>query len=143
LTFEIDPLFTAVDSAVRLDNLSFVSKCSVKSNVTRTVQFASASVQASEASGVAVIEVRLSEPAEELVTVEFATSSGSAKAGIDYTETKVSLNFNPGDSVVFVSIPLQQDAQPDEGIETVKLTLKLPRGAKLGKLKSAMLQIFG
>jgi pimeloyl-ACP methyl ester carboxylesterase len=143
LAFEIDPNGTAVNSVVRIDNLSFASKCSRTSNTTRTVQFANASFAVHEATGTAVIEVRLSDPSDELVAVEFATKSGSAKASIDYTETAQSVIFSPGESVAYVEVPIQQDNQTAEPTETVKLNLRLPRGAKLGKLKAATLSISG
>jgi hypothetical protein len=141
LTFEIDAAGGPVDSRVRIDNLAFASKCTNKSTATRTIQFGTASFLAHEASGVAIIEVRLSEPADELVTVEFATADGTAKAGLDYAATRSSLNFSPGTTVLFVSVPVNLDGLGDEPVETVKLTLKGPRTAKLGKLKSATLLI--
>ena len=64
------------------------------------------------------------------VTVDYATSDGTATAGSDYTATSGTLTFAPGEREKTVSVPVLDDAH-DEGSETLTLTLSNPSGAYL------------
>ena len=61
------------------------------------------------------------------VTVDYATSDGSATAGDDYTATSGTLTFSSGETSKTVSVPVLDDAI-DEGEETMTLTLSNPSG---------------
>ncbi len=82
---------------------------------------ADASVQ--EADG-AVMEfaVTLSRASASTITVDYATSEGSATPGSDYTETSGTLTFAPDDTTKTVSVPVLNDHHNDGG-ETFTLTL--------------------
>ena len=56
------------------------------------------------------------------VTVDYATSDGTATAGADYTATSGTLTFDPGETTQTVSVPVLDDAVDDPG-ETMTLTL--------------------
>ena len=56
------------------------------------------------------------------VTVDYATSDGTATAGADYTATSGTLTFSPGETTKAVSVPVLDDAVDDPG-ETMTLTL--------------------
>lgn len=71
--------------------------------------------------------VTLSRAASEAVTVDYATSDGTATAGSDYTETSGTLTFAPGDLSETVSVPVLADGV-DEMDETFTLTLGNPSG---------------
>ncbi len=71
--------------------------------------------------------VTLSRASTSTVTVAYATSPGSARAGEDYTTASGTLTFAPGDTEKTVSVPILQDAH-DEGEETFTLTLSNPSG---------------
>ena len=74
--------------------------------------------------------VTLSRAAPGPVTVAYATADGTATAGSDYTETRGTLTFAPGETAKTVAVPVLDDAH-DEGEETLTLTLTTPSGAVL------------
>ena len=61
------------------------------------------------------------------VTVDYATSDGTAAAGADYTATSGTLAFAAGETEKTVSVPVLDDDH-DEGSETLKLTLSNATG---------------
>ena len=71
--------------------------------------------------------VSLSRAASETVTVQYATSDGTATAGSDYTATSGALTFAPGETAKTVSVPVLDDSH-DEGSETFTLTLSNASG---------------
>ena len=66
--------------------------------------------------------VTLSRPPSSTVTVDYATSDGTAVAGSDYTATSGTLTFAAGETDKTVSVPVLDDAH-DEGSETLTLVL--------------------
>ena len=66
--------------------------------------------------------VTLSRALSETVTVRFATSDGTARAGSDYRETSGRLYFGPGQTEKTVSVPVLDD-ELDEGSETLTMTV--------------------
>ena len=74
--------------------------------------------------------VKLSRSKAIAVTVDYATSDGTATAGVDYTATSGKLTFTAGQTSKTIQVPVVNDAH-DEGDETVKLTLSNPVGAAL------------
>ena len=75
--------------------------------------------------------VTLVPAATETVTVDYATSDGSAEAGMDYTETSGTLTFNAGETSKTVRVSITDDDVEDSG-ETFTLTLSNPSGAAFG-----------
>ena len=75
--------------------------------------------------------VTLDRAATETVTVEWATSDGTATAGTDYTAGNGTLTFSSGDSSKTVSVTVAGD-NVDEPNETFEVTLTNPSGATLG-----------
>ena len=74
--------------------------------------------------------VTLSRAPSGTVTVDYATSDGTATAGSDYTATSGTLAFAAGETAKTVSVPVLDDDH-DEGSETLTLTLSNPSGAYL------------
>ena len=64
------------------------------------------------------------------VTVDYATSNGTATAGHDYTATSGTLTFNPGETAKTITVPLLNDAI-DDGGETMTLTLSNADNARI------------
>ena len=64
------------------------------------------------------------------VTVDYATTDGTATAGSDYTATSGTLTFAAGETEKTVSVPVLDDAH-DEGSETLTLTLSNASGAHI------------
>ena len=71
--------------------------------------------------------VTLGRASGSTVTVDYATSDGTAVAGEDYTATSGTLTFAPGETAKTVSVPVLGDDH-DEGEETLTLTLSNPSG---------------
>ncbi|MCG8351660.1 MAG: hypothetical protein MI924_28160, partial [Chloroflexales bacterium] len=65
----------------------------------------------------AVFTVTLSPPVNNLVTVDFATANGTARAGSDYITRTGTLIFMPGQATQPITVPVASDLQP-EGSET-------------------------
>ena len=74
--------------------------------------------------------VTLSRAASGPVAVAYATADGTATAGSDYTRTRGTLTFAPGETAKTVAVAVLDDAH-DEGEETLTLTLTTPSGAVL------------
>ena len=89
-------------------------------------------VRAAEDDGNVVFTVSISAAKGEAVTVSYATSDGTAKAGRDYTETSGTLTF-PANSAASqtVSVPVTDDAADEAEEETFTLTLSNAQGASL------------
>jgi len=76
----------------------------------------------------AVITVERSHGERGAVTVQYATSDGTATAGQDYTATSGTLSWADGDeSRKVILVPVRDDAVA-EGTETVQLALSNPTG---------------
>ena len=89
-----------------------------------------ANAEAHEADGEMTFTVRLEPHGLGIVTVDYATRDGSARAGEDYTETGGTLRFNSLETERTVTVPITDDTVPDDG-ETFTLRLSNPDGAKL------------
>ncbi len=91
----------------------------------------------------AVITVERSHGEHGAVTVQYATSDGTATAGQDYTATSGTLSWPDGDeSRKVILVPIRDDSVA-EGSETVHLTLSAPTGGATldGERSSAVLTI--
>ena len=88
--------------------------------------------QVNESSGKPLrFTVRLAEPAAGTVSVRYATSDVSARAGEDYTAARGALRFGTGQQSKTVEVEVLPDLH-DEGSETMTLSLSRPFGAVLG-----------
>ncbi|MFN8489045.1 MAG: Calx-beta domain-containing protein [Caldilineaceae bacterium] len=104
------------------------------------VQFSSANYKVGEGGGTAVITVSLTSASTSPVTVQYATSNGTATAGQDYTSASGALTFAAGQLTQTFTVPILQD-KVYEGNETVNLTLSTPVNATLGAQANAVLTI--
>ena len=75
-----------------------------------------------EDAGSFTFTVTLNPSSLQTVTVNFATSNGTARSGSDYTLTSGSLRFSPGDTTRTVTVTIADD-DVDESDETFNLTL--------------------
>ena len=75
-------------------------------------------------------DVSLDRAAAVTVTVDYATSDGTATAGADYTATSSTLSFAAGETQKTITVAVLDDAH-DEGTETLTLTLSNARGAAI------------
>lgn len=107
---------------------------------TPTVQFEKPAFVASEGSDTVLITVTLSVPSGKLVTVNYASSDGSATAGDDYAAVSGTLTFAPGATRQQIELALLEDTLV-EASETIDLALSSPNSAALGDQQSATLTI--
>ena len=106
-------------------------------------QFSAATYDADEnlSGGQKVVFVTRSGGTNGGVSVNYATSDGTATAGSDYTATSGTLTFGEGNTSLPIFIPITNDTL-DEADETVNLTLSSPSGgATLGAQSTATLTI--
>ena len=75
--------------------------------------------------------VTLDEAASDTVTVNYATSDGTATAGPDYTAKSGTLSFDAGETSKTVSVSIEDDTE-NESDETFTVTLSNASGADLG-----------
>jgi RHS repeat-associated protein len=104
------------------------------------VAWESTAVSVGEPAGSALVAVNLSAASAFTVTVQYATSAGTASAGTDYTTTSGTLTFAPGVTSQSVSITILNDTL-QESSETITLTLSAPTNATLGAPNPATLTI--
>jgi len=105
-----------------------------------TVRFSAASYTALEMAGSASITVALSNPYTVPVTVDYATSNGTALAGSDYLTASGRLTYTPGVTLGRFTVTILDDSSR-EGAETVHLSLRDPLSGTLGLFRSATLSI--
>ncbi|NLT95506.1 MAG: hypothetical protein GXW85_08260 [Clostridia bacterium] len=105
------------------------------------LQFSSPTYSVNEDAGSISIEVTRTEGSYGLVTVDFCTGDGTAKAGLDYTSESGTLSFDDGVKSQSFEIPIIYNPI-FEGDKTVNLTLSNPTGgAALGEPATATLTI--
>jgi hypothetical protein len=104
------------------------------------VGFGAESYAKSEGAGTATIDVTLGAPSGLTVTVDFATSSGTATPGSDYEDTSGTLTFTPGVVNQTFDVSLIED-ELEESHETVMLTLSNPGNAVIRGAHPATLTI--
>ncbi len=104
--------------------------------VSPTVQLSAASYSVNENDGTVTITATLNAPSGQTVTVDYATSDGTATAGSEYTDTSGTLTFNPGETEKTFTVPIIDDniAEPSK---TFNVALSNPTNAALGAVNSA------
>jgi Calx-beta domain/RTX calcium-binding nonapeptide repeat (4 copies) len=80
--------------------------------------------------------VTLSDTSTQTITVQYATTNGTAIAGSDYSNTTGTLTFNPGVTSRVINIPIVNNFI-NEANETFTLSLTSPTNASLGTKTSA------
>ena len=102
--------------------------------------FSVSGFSADERAGSATITVKLNAPSNQVVTVDYATSNGTATAGSDYAAASGTLTFDPGQTSKTFTVIIINDTL-DEPTETVLLALSNPGKAALGTPSSATLSV--
>jgi surface-anchored protein len=105
------------------------------------LEFSTSNYTVNEAAGTATITVSRGFGSDGPVTVDYATSDGTAQAGVDYTATSGTLSFADGETSKTITIPILVDGFVENN-ETINLTLSNPTGgAELGMPNTAVLTI--
>jgi hypothetical protein len=96
-----------------------------------TVTFQSRSVAASEKSVAAVFIVMRTQPTTGRAFAKWAVKSGSADAGIDFSDASGTIRFATGQQQRAIYVPLRNDLlqEPDE---TFRVCIRSPQQARLG-----------
>ena len=103
----------------------------VSATVRGPVGIAVADARVEEGAGaVLAFVVTLSRAASGTLTVDYATSDGTATAGTDYTAASGTLTFTAGDRSKTISVAVLDDSH-DEGEETLTLRLSDPSGGRV------------
>ena len=110
-------------------------------NLPGTLALASSTHTVAEGAGSQTITVNRTGGATGTVTVNYATSNGTATSGSDYTATAGSLSFGPGETTKSFSVPILNDTA-DESAESFNVSLSGPTGgAVLGAPSSGSVTI--
>jgi len=104
------------------------------------VEFGDAAYGVSEAGSEAIITVSRTGGSSSGFTIDYATSSLNAVAGVDYGAVSGTLSFADGEVSQTFSVPIFEDVQI-EGNEVVTLTLSGGNGAIPGAVSQATLTI--
>ena len=105
-----------------------------------TVAFSAATHSVAENAGLATITVNLSAASSEIVTVDYATSDGTATKGSDYTAVTGTLTFGAGETSQSFDVPIIDDSDIEDP-ETINLALSNSSNATLGLQSTALLII--
>jgi Calx-beta domain len=107
-----------------------------------TVQFSQATYAVAQSPGTVSISVTRLNGSSGAASVVYATSSGTAVAGQDFTATSGTLSWSDGDAAA-KSIPVMLNTTAFTGTKSFTLTLSSASGAQLGSPSSATVSING
>ena len=117
---------TATDAG---GNTSEFSQCRTVAN-SGDLQLSAATYNVSESGGTAVVTVNRVGVTNGTITVDYATSNGTAIAGQDYTATSGTLTFLNGETTKTFPVPIINDTM-NEPNETFNVSLSNPTGGAL------------
>jgi len=128
LAFKTRHLFGTEPGQVILVQTELVSKAAP---IPTGVQFDFDNLTVFEGIPEMLVKVSRTGGVSSTVSVDFATSDGTAKAGSDYTAVSGTLTFAPGELSKNIIIPITEDRLFENGNETFTLTLSNPTGATI------------
>ncbi|MHC4621191.1 MAG: Calx-beta domain-containing protein, partial [Planctomycetota bacterium] len=106
------------------------------------VQFEKSSVLTGEGSGDVRLNVMLSHPCGESVTVDYRVRGRTAKAGADYKASAGSIVFSPGETSKQITVTVLDDTESENSInEVVVLKLRNLQKCVLGQNKRVRVEI--
>jgi hypothetical protein len=105
------------------------------------VEFAVPLFGVTENTPTATIIVTLSSYSTQTVTVNYATSNGTAVAPSDYVTASGTLTFAPGETTKAFTVAIVNDTTAESSDESLNLTLSAPNNAMLGTHCIAVLGI--
>jgi hypothetical protein len=106
------------------------------------VEFLQPLAQVASNSPSIVIEVARSMNALGQVSVNYATTGGTARAGTDYVATSGTLTFAPGQFYSQIVVPILPGSSHDGG-GTFSISLMAPAGATMGPVSTVQVSISG
>ncbi len=106
-----------------------------------TIQFGAASYSVAEDAGTVVLNVQRLGDANTVVSVDYASTNGTATAGLKYTAVSGTLTFEAGQTNLDITVPILNDSEIGS-IETFQILLSNPSvGAILGGRKTVTVRI--
>jgi Calx-beta domain len=90
--------------------------------------------------GTVNIDVALTFPKQEIVSVFYQTNDGSALAGTDYNPTSGTLTFNPGEMYKQIHVDIIEDGDTSED-DQFTVSLSSPQNIQIGYSASTTVQI--
>ena len=78
------------------------------------------------------LPIELSRPVDQVVTVQYASTAGTAETGLDYVTSRGIVIFDPGATRGVIEIEVIDDELPEEH-ETFMVTLSKPRNAIIAR----------
>ncbi len=78
------------------------------------------------------LPIELSRPVDQVVTVQYTSTAGTAEAGLDYVTSRGIVIFDPGATRGVIEIEVIDDELPEEN-ETFMVTLSKPRNAIIAR----------
>ena len=129
VTLSPSPACGAAGAVCTEDGRTFTTALATRIQGPPGLEVADAEVEEA-ANATLAFAVTLSRAASGSVTVDYATSDGTATAGSDYTAASGTLTFAAGETAKTIPVPVLDDAH-NEGSETLTLTLSNPSGAYL------------
>ncbi len=85
-----------------------------------------------EDAGAIQLPIELSRPTDVVVTVQYASTDGTAESGLDYTASRGIVIFDPGATQGVIEIEITDDEIP-ESTETFAVTLLKPQNAIIAR----------
>lgn len=114
----------------------------VQVGLTPLVQWSATSVIVGESGGSATLTVTRTRNSSGALSVDYATASGTATSGSDFTATSGTLTWSDGDtSSRTVTVPVTVDAVTETTGETFTVTLSNAVGATLGDATTATVTV--
>ena len=131
---------TATVAGAGANDTSEFSQC-IAVTPTTTLAFSASTYSVNEGAAMRTIVVNRTGGTNTAVTIDYATSNGTATAGQDYTATSGTLSFGVGEVTKNFDVQITNDTL-DEADETINLALSNPTGgAFLGTPNIATLTI--
>jgi large repetitive protein len=100
---------TATRTAGATSNPSATASTTINDNDFNAPDVTIGNVSVNESAGTVTFTVSLSTASGKSISVDYATSNGSATAGADYTAATGTLNFAPGVLTQTITIPIAED----------------------------------
>ena len=126
---------------LRLTILAILLACAGGLHAASTIQFTATACTVAEDAGAVTLTVQRLDDTNTVVSVDYASTNGTAAAGQDYTDTKGTLAFAAGEKVKLFTVPILNDGLKEPN-KTFRLALINPTGGGvLGGLKTATVTI--
>ena len=105
-----------------------------------TLQFSTTTYTVAENAGTAALMVQRTGDSNLAVTVDYASTNGTATAGLDYTDVAGTLTFDPGETNRIITVPILNDGLKEPS-KTFRVILSNPTNQVLGAQKVATVTI--